>query len=328
MLWIGGWADYLSAMATIDPIFDPRATTIPVLRYLVAVADHGHFGRAAQACAVAQPTLSAQVAQWERRMKVQVFERHAQGARLTPQGERVVAEARKVLGGLRELEGAAVSGVAPFFGPLRLGVIPTLGPYLLPLVCPAIEHAFPGLDLPISEAQTADLLDALDHGRLDALLLADLPGVDATREVLPLFDEPFHLAVPARHPLAKREKIGADDLAGERLLLLDEGHCLREQALDVCRLRDASARAGADWRATSLETLRQLVALGYGLTVLPALAVPDPADPRLAVRPLSMRRNARTIVLVWRRGDGRGDAYRQLAAPIRTALPRGVVKLR
>jgi LysR family hydrogen peroxide-inducible transcriptional activator len=313
-------------MTAIAPIFTPRATTIPVLRYLIAVADQGHFGRAAQACAVAQPTLSAQIAQWERRMKVQVFERHAQGARLTAQGERVVAEARKVLAGLRELEGAAATGVPPFFGPLRLGVIPTLGPYLLPLVCPALERAFPGLDLPISEAQTADLLDALDHGRLDALLLADLPGIAASREVLPLFDEPFHLAMPARHALAKREKVTADDLAGERLLLLDEGHCLREQALDLCRLRDSATTAGTDWRATSLETLRQLVALGYGLTVLPALAIPDPPDPRLAIRPLAMRRGVRTIALVWRSADGRGDAYRGLAGPLRSALPRGVVR--
>jgi len=315
-------------MAVIDPVFDPRATTIPVLRYLVAVADYGHFGRAAQACAVAQPTLSAQVAQWERRMKVQVFERHAQGARLTPQGERVVAEARKVLGGLRELEGAAVSGVAPFFGPVRLGVIPTLGPYLLPLAYPALERAFPGLKLPVREAQTADLLDALDHGRIDLAVIADLPGIDATREVVPLFDEPFHLAMPARHALAKRDRIAADDLAGERLLLLDEGHCLREQALDVCRLRDVGARAGADWGATSLEMLRQLVALGQGLTVLPALAIPEDADPRIAIRPLAMRRGVRSIALVWRRGDGRGEAYQQMAGPIRASVPKGSVRLR
>lgn len=311
-------------MATIDPIFDPRATTIPVLRYLVAVADHGHFGRAAQACAVAQPTLSAQVAQWERRMRVQVFERHAQGARLTPQGERVVTEARKVLGGLRELEGAAVSGVPPFFGPLRLGVIPTLGPYLLPLVCPALEQAFPGLELPISEAQTADLLDALDHGRLDAVLLADLPGIDATREVLPLFDEPFHLAMPARHPLTRRERIGADDLAGERLLLLDEGHCLRDQALSVCRLAGAEERPG--FRATSLETLRQMVAAGVGVTLLPELAVQPPVAPSPDVRLLRFREPVprREVAMFWRPTSVYRELLPRVAEVVRD-LPAGLL---
>jgi LysR family hydrogen peroxide-inducible transcriptional activator len=307
----------------IDPTFDPKATTIPVLRYLVAVAEHGHFGRAAQACAVAQPTLSAQVAQWERRMRVQVFERASGGVRVTPAGERVIAEARALLGGLKRLEDAAVSGKPPFFGPVRLGVIPTVGPYLLPLIAPALEKAFPELELPIHEAQTDELLEALDRDRIDAALLAVLPEVGAGRVVEPLFDEPFVAALPSRHPLAKHPKVAPEDLARERLLLLDQGHCLRDQALELCRLRGDEQRPGADYRATSLETLRQLVAAGVGCTVLPALAVGyGGEDERIAMRPLTLKKGSRTIALVWRASDPRGDAYRTLSPVIRRAVPK------
>jgi LysR family hydrogen peroxide-inducible transcriptional activator len=312
----------------IEPTFDPKATTIPVLRYLVAVADHGHFGRAAQACAVAQPTLSAQIAQWERRMRVQVFERAPGGVRVTAAGERVIAEARALLGGLKRMEAAAASGKPPFYGPVRLGVIPTIGPYLLPLIAPALEEAFPELELPLHEAQTDELIESLDRDRLDVALLAVLPEIAAGHAIEPLFDEPFIAALPARHALAKHAKVAPEDLARERLLLLDQGHCLRDQALELCRLRGDEQRPGADYRATSLETLRQLVAAGVGCTVLPALAVGyGGEDPRIAMRPLTLKKGSRTIALAWRATDPRGEAYKSLALAIRRAVPKDRLRL-
>lgn len=308
-----------------EPVFDPKATTIPVLRYLVAVADQRHFGRAAESCRVSQPTLSALIAQWEKRMRLKVFERDPGGVRVTPAGERVVAAARAALLALERVEAAAVEARPPFYGPVRLGVIPTVAPYLLPLAVPALEKAFPELELPIREATTAQLVEALARGTLDVALLAELPALREGHVSEALYDEPFLLAVPRGHRLAGRAQAGPDDLVGERLLLLDDGHCLRGQVLSACRLRDSEPRPGGDWRATSLETLRQLVAGGSGCSLLPALAA-DRDDRRIALVPFRDPDARRRIVLLWRDGDPRGDAYRQLGAPLRRALPREVVE--
>lgn len=308
-----------------SPPFDPRATAVPVLRYLVALADHRHFGRAAAAASVSQPTLSAMVAQWERRMRCVVFERGARGVTLTPVGERIVAAARKALDALAELERVAAETKAPFFGPLRLGVIPTVGPYALPSVTAALARAYPDLETPIREGTTAELCAALDAGRLDVALLAVLSGMAERYAVEELYDEPFHVALPRGHRLAKRSVIAVADLADEHLLLLDEGHCLREQALQVCQRR-ADPGSGPDYRATSLETLRQIVASGAGVTLLPALAVHDD-DRRLVMRPLEGDAGRR-IALIWRRNDPRSDAYRLLSAPIRRELPRERIRVR
>jgi LysR family hydrogen peroxide-inducible transcriptional activator len=305
-----------------DPaIFDPRATTIPVLRYLVALADHGHFGRAAAAAGVAQSTLSTVVADWEQRMRCPVFTRDRRGVHPTPAGERIIAAARNALAALAEVEAVAGSAKPPFFGPVRLGVIPTVGPYALPFVTSALAEAFPGLELPLREATTAELLAALEGGRLDIALLALLPGMEARWAVAPLYHEPFLAALPARHPLAGEAEVQPEALLTSGLLLLDEGHCLREQAMSLCRARPG-AGTGADFRATSLETLRQIVAAGGGTTLLPALAVGEP-DPRLAVRPLAGG-PGRDIALIWRRNDPRAAAYQQLAGPIRKRLPAAV----
>jgi LysR family transcriptional regulator, hydrogen peroxide-inducible genes activator len=312
-------------MATIDGVFDPRATTLPVLRYLIAVADLGSFSKAAAACSVAQPTLSAQVAQWESRMRVTVFERTRGAVRLTATGERVIAEARSALDSLRRLEDAAVSAKPPFFGPVRLGMIPTVGPFVIPLICPPLERAFPELSLPIAEQQTDQLLDQLERNRLDLLLIALLPGMERGRAILPLYEEPFSLALPRGHRLAKRERVPIAELEQERLLLLDDGHCLRDQVLELCRIRDASAHTGADYRATSLETLRQMVAQGIGCTILPALAIADEPDERIVLKALTSKEASRTIGLVWRANDARAEAYRMLGGVIRTSLPRGRV---
>jgi LysR family transcriptional regulator, hydrogen peroxide-inducible genes activator len=312
-------------MTTPGAPFDPRATAVPVLRYLVAVADHRHFGRAAAAASVSQPTLSAMVTQWERRMRCVVFERGARGVSLTPVGERVVAAARRALIALEEVERVASLARPPFFGPLRLGVIPTVGPYALPSVTAALTRAYPDLEAPIREGTTAELSAALDAGRIDIALLAVLPGMAERYVVEDLYDEPFHVALPRGHRLAKRSVITVADLADEHLLLLDEGHCLREQALQVCQRR-LDPGSGPDYRATSLETLRQIVASGAGVTLLPALAVQED-DRRLVMRPLEDDAGRR-IALIWRRNDPRSDAYRLLSAPIRRALPRDRIRVR
>ncbi len=311
-------------MTAIDGIFDPKATTLPVLRYLVALADHRHFGRAAAACGVSQPTLSAQIQQWERRMGVQAFDRSGSGVKPTPAGERVIAEARAALAALAALEHAADSATPPFFGPVRLGVIPTVGPYALPFLAPALEARWPDLDLPIVEGTTAQMVERLDRGRIDIALLAEMPGLDTGHERVALYDEQFLAALPRRHALAGADEIAPADLARERLLLLDEGHCLREQALELCRLRGDERRPGADYGATSLETLKSLVALGRGVTLLPALAATD--DERIVLKPIAGRRTRRTIALYWRRNDPRGDVYRELASAMRASVPRDRVQ--
>ncbi len=307
-----------------EPIFEARATSLPVLRYLVAVAEHRHFGRAAEAARISQPTLSALIGQWERRMKCRVFERDAQGVRTTPAGERVVLAARQALDAIRAMEAAASEAKPPFFGPVRLGVIPTVGPYALPFVTRALEKAFPGLELPIREGTTADLVAALEAGRIDVAMVALVPGMAERFAAEALYDEPFLVALPRGHRLAEGKAVTSGDLARERLLLLDEGHCLRDQALALCGQRSGPS-VGADYRATSLETLRQIVASGAGVTILPALAVGDD-DRRLVLRPLAGEPAFRTIALLWRRHDSRVEAYPLLAGPIRRSLPRGAVK--
>ncbi|HVS77927.1 MAG TPA: LysR substrate-binding domain-containing protein, partial [Steroidobacteraceae bacterium] len=221
------------------------------LRYLVAVADTRHFGRAAERCFVSQPTLSAQLKKLEQYLGVQLIERQPNNVSLTDAGEQVVARARRILEASDEVVALARAHRDPLAGRLRLALLPTIGPYLLPRVSLAIRRALPRLELRLYEYQTAPMLEKLKAGELDLGILAlpvDLEGLEA-RE---LFAEPFTVAVPERHPLARRERVQVSDLENETLLLLEEGHCLRDQALEVC------SRVGAgesqDFRATSLET--------------------------------------------------------------------------
>ncbi len=311
-------------MTTSSP-FDPRATAVPVLRYLVAVAEHRHFGKAATAARVTQPTLSTIISQWEKRMGCVVFERDPRGVRVTPAGELVIAAARQALGAIEAVELAAKTAKPPFFGRLRLGVIPTVGPYALPFISAALRRSFPELEAPIREGTTSELTAGLDAGHLDVALLALLPGMAERYTAEALYDEPFLVALPRGHVLGDKAELTAVDLAGERLLLLDEGHCLREQALSVCQ-RDSASAAGPDYRATSLETLRQIVASGAGITLLPALAV-QPDDRRITIRPLADEAQ-RTIGLLWRSNDPRAQAYHLLLPAIRRHLPRELVRAR
>jgi LysR family hydrogen peroxide-inducible transcriptional activator len=309
-----------------EPIFDPKATTLPVLRYLVALADHLHFGRAAAAAHISQPTMSSLIRQWEKTMHCQVFERDSHGVRVTPAGEQVIAAARAALQAMQAVEQAAAKSKPPFFGPVRLGVIPTVGPYALPFIVGALEKKFSTLELPIREDTTAHLMEALDGGRIDVALVAQLDGMDRRYVVEALFDEPFLVALSRKHRLARHKHIHVDDLIDERLLLLDEGHCLRDQALAMCQRR-ADSGVGADYRATSLETLRQIVASGAGITILPALAS-DNNDDRLVMKALEGDRAFRTIALVWRTSDPRADAYRQFVLAIKRDLPTDRIKSR
>ena len=308
-------------MASDPPVYDPKATSIPVLRYLVAVATHLHFARAASACRVSQPTLSALIATWEKRVRVRVFERNQHGVRVTPAGERIIAAARAALIALEAVENAAGEAKPPFYGPVRLGLIPTVAPYALPFIIPAIERAHPELELPLREDTTAELLKAIDAGRIDVAILALVPGLGQRHAIDALYREPFLIALPRGHRLGAQASITGDQLGQERLLLLAEGHCLRDQALALCN-RLADAGHGADYRATSLETLRQMVIAGLGITLLPELAVDAPFGSQrgLTVRQFAKPAPSRTVGAVWRKSSTRTAAIRELCRVVQTTL--------
>ena len=277
------------------------------LRYLVAVADALHFGRAAERCFVSQPTLSTQLKKLEQYLGVQLIERQPNNVSLTDTGEQIVARARRILEASDEVVTLARAHRDPLAGRLRLALLPTIGPYLLPRVSQSIRRALPRLELRLYEHQTAPMLEKLRCGELDLGVLAlpvDLEGLEA-RE---LFAEPFTVAVPDRHRLAKRERVQVADLKDETLLLLEEGHCLRDQALEVC------SRIGAgesqDFRATSLETLRQMVATGAGVTLLPELATKGAyGDARgVTVLPFAKPAPVRRVGAVWRKTTARRPA--------------------
>jgi len=294
--------------------------TLSELRYLVAVADHGHFGRASQACHVSQPTLSAQLKKLEEYLGAPLVERTSRRVKLTAMGEEVVRRARRVIAEADGIVQLTRHRKGPLVGPLPFGMIPTLGPYLLPWLMPALRSAYPELTLVLHEGLTGDLLELIEAHRIDAALLA-LP-VDAPWAVtVPLFDEPFLLACPADHPLARQKEVPQADLAGHTMLLLGDGHCLRDQALAVCGLSGPPV-PGADVSATGLETIRQMVVAGMGCTLLPALATRDPAPhPKgMMLRPIAGDAHRR-IGLIYRRGYPRADELRLLAETIRTAVP-------
>ena len=285
------------------------------LRYLVAVADALHFGRAAARCFVSQPTLSAQLKKLEQYLGVQLIERQPNNVSLTEAGEQIVARARRILEASDEVVTLARAHRDPLAGKLRVALLPTIGPYLLPRVSQAIRRALPRLELRLYEYQTGPMLEKLRCGELDLGVLAlpvDLEGLQA-RE---LFAEPFTVAVPDRHRLAKRERVQVAALEDETLLLLAEGHCLREQALEVC------SRVGTgesqDFRATSLETLRQMVATGAGVTLLPELATKGAyGDARgVTVLPFAKPAPVRRVGAVWRKTTARRPAIDALCTLI------------
>ncbi|HUD43844.1 MAG TPA: DNA-binding transcriptional regulator OxyR [Dokdonella sp.] len=282
------------------------------LRYLVALAEHKHFGRAAEASFVSQPTLSTQIRKLEEELGVALVERTPRKVLLTEVGQEIAARARDVLNEVDQIKAIARRTVDPESGTLRLGIFPTLGPYLLPHVIPRIRERFPRLELLLTEEKTEVVLRLLREGRLDAGILA-LPIHDPQLHSRFLFEEPFVLAVPDDSPLATRSALRLDDLADQSVLLLEDGHCLRDQALEVCQLAGAGEKAG--FRATSLETLRQMVAAHVGITLLPVLAVKPPVPQAAHVRLVQFRKPApsRKIAMVWRKSSALGGFIQSLA---------------
>lgn len=286
--------------------------TIRQLEYITAIEDHGTFQAAADACHVTQPGLSAQVKQLEEVLGVQLFERGRKPLLVTPAGHEILRRARQVLTAVHELREAAHSFAHPLTGPLRLGVIPTVAPFLLPTALPAVRRAYPALRLELHEEQTPQLVEALQRGALDLLLVAlEAPLGDVV--TLPLFDDAFLLAVPPEHRLAKRKRVREADLAGEAVLLLEDGHCLRSQALSICTRAGASELG--DFRASSLSTLMPMVASGAGVTLLPALATHASAtlDGDLVLVPFTRPLPKRTIGFAWRNTSPHRDEFAELA---------------
>lgn len=290
------------------------------LKYLVALADHKHFGRAAAACFVSQPTLSTQIRKLEDELGVALVERAPRHVMLTPAGRDAAERARTIVAEVEQMKEAARRSQNPEAGSVRLGLFPTLAPYLLPHVVPQVRQRFPELELLLVEEKTDTILRQLREGRLDAGVLA-LPLHDEQLHLEFLFEEPFLLAVPDGHPLADKRDLRMQDLAESSLLLLEDGHCMRDQALDVCHLSGAGEKTG--FRATSLETLRQMVAANVGITLLPLLSVQPPVTPARNLRLVPFRDPPplRRIAMVWRRSSAMGEFLVKLAAVFREVPP-------
>jgi LysR family hydrogen peroxide-inducible transcriptional activator len=277
------------------------------LKYLVALADTGHFGKAAERTFVSQPTLSAQLKKLEEYLGVKLVERQPKNVQLTDVGRQIVIRARRMLDEGDEIVALARSNTDPLAGKLKVGLIPTVGPYLLPRVMPKIRKAVPQLGLMLYEYQTEELLKRLRDGEIDVGILA-LPVLQDGLESRALYNEAFTVALPSRHPLAEKGAIKVQDLKGQTLLLLEDGHCLRDQALEVCSRVDV--REAEDFRATSLETLRQMVVAGLGITLLPEMAVESPYGSQrgLTIRQFTNPRPSRTVGAVWRKSSTRETA--------------------
>jgi LysR family transcriptional regulator, hydrogen peroxide-inducible genes activator len=289
------------------------------LRYFVALADTKHFGKAAERCYVSQPTLSAQIKKLENYLGVQLIERQPRRVTLTETGARILPIARRMMQESDEIVSLARNEHDPLAGKLKLALIPTIGPYLLPLLTRKLRKQLPQLKLMLYEYQTQPLLDKLRAGDVELGIIA-LPVPMDGLEARELYDEAFTVAVPNNSELAKKSHVKLDDLSGETLLLLEDGHCLRDQALDVCSRVDV--RENEDYRATSLETLRQMVAAGLGVTLLPELATRGPfgSGQGLAVRTFSKPVPSRTVGAVWRKSSARVEAISAICNVIETTM--------
>jgi LysR family hydrogen peroxide-inducible transcriptional activator len=289
--------------------------TLTELRYIVAVARERHFGRAAEACFVSQPTLSVAVKKLEEELDVKLFERGSNEVSVTPLGEEIIRQAQSVLEQAQSIKEIAKRGKDPLAGPLRLGIIYTIGPYLLPdLVRNAIAQV-PQMPLMLQETFTARLLDMLRAGELDCAILAE-PFPDTNLALAPLYDEPFLVAVPRSHPLASHERIHAEELKQETMLLLGTGHCFRDHVLEVCpefaRFSSNAEGIRKSFEGSSLETIKHMVAAGMGVTVVPQLSVPPEPHPHIAYIPFEHPVPTRRVVLAWRRSFTRYEAIAAL----------------
>ena len=295
--------------------------TIRQMEYFDALAQTRHFGRAAELAGVTQPALSAQIAEMEQRLQTRLFERGPRSVELTEEGRAIQQRVERILSEVREVEAVARRGRLTMEGRFRLGIIPTVAPYLLPSLLPELRQLFPALALELREAVTQVLVDELLHGRLDAIVVA-LPVLQGPLVTEPVFEDRFLLAVPADDPTFAQPPVAPESAALERLMLLEEGHCMRDQALAICgALRPA---AMANYGATSLTTLTQMVAHGLGVTLIPEIALDQARTiPGLRVVPFLEPAPHRTVGLAWRRGSARRDECAALAAAIRRLSPSG-----
>jgi LysR family hydrogen peroxide-inducible transcriptional activator len=289
------------------------------LRYLVAVSEHRHFGRAAAACNVSQPTLSSQIRKLESELGVTLLERTNKRVDITPVGSQILLHAQRALAETGQMEAVARAARDPLVGPLKLGVIPTLAPYLMPMILKPLRAAYPGLTIELWEDQTRSLIDGLRNHRLDAVLLATPPEAPEITEIA-LFEEPLLAALPLNHGLAGSKKVTERALARE-LLVLADGHCLANQAMAACGARHGPPRTGlqGSMQASTLETLVNFVAAGYGTTLLPALAADSFRRREIVMLPLAGK-STRTIRLASRPGFPRPQALRALEKVIRRAV--------
>ncbi len=296
------------------------------LKYVIAVAESRHFGQAAKRCFVSQPTLSGQIKKLEQELGVTIFERTKRSVELTPIGEEILAHAHKLMEQADAIEQLALAHQDPLAGPLRVGVIPTLSPYLIPLILLPLKKRYPQLRLVLFEEITDRLLLRLRNHEIDLALLATTVG-ESDLEEEPLFDEPFWLAHPRNHPLYTKGKITHKDLEQMDLLLLSDGHCLAEQVMDVCKLasRGQQGETG-DLQASSLETLLQLVSAGFGCTLVPALAAKGSwmVGGGVSVRKLDLADTYRRISLVFRHSFPRRPALEAFGEVIRNEIPSTV----
>lgn len=299
------------------------------LKYIIAVAETRHFGKAAERCFVSQPTLSGQIRKLEEELGVTLFERSNRSVQITAVGEEILGHARQIMEQAEAIRQVSQRHQDPLAGPLRLGAIPTLSPYLMPLLLAPLKKRHPQMQLVLSEEMTETLLQRLLRHEIDAALLAT-PAGSAELDTLPLFDEPFWVAYPRNHPFYTRETITQADLDSENLLLLSEGHCLADQAMAVCHLQQRQAEGDmADLRAASLETLIQLVGAGYGITLIPALAMRSSwiSGSGVVAQPLASGGASRRVALVYRHSFPRRAALQALTTVILDNLPNTVTPL-
>ncbi|MDP4577448.1 MAG: LysR substrate-binding domain-containing protein [Burkholderiaceae bacterium] len=305
--------------------------TLTELRYIVAVARERHFGRAADACFVSQPTLSVSVKKLEGELGTQIFERGGSEVSLTPIGDRLVIQAQRVLDEVAMLGQLAAQGRDPLLGPLKVGVIYTIGPYLLPRIIKQLIRKHPEMPLILSENYTIKLLEQLRTGEIDVAILAE-PFDAAGLDILPLYDEEFLIAVPKGHGWEARGSVPPNDLKAETMLLLGVGHCFRDQVLEVCpeaaRLSQSSAGIQKTFEGSSLETIRHMVASGLGITVLPKMAVLSaPTDPLLTMLSFADPIPTRRVSLIWRKSFARLPAVECLRDIVLSVDLPGCTKL-
>ena len=293
---------------------------IRALQYFIALAELRHFRKAAERCHVSQPTLSTQIRKLEEQLGNDLIERNSRQVLLTSFGEKVLERARLIVDETRAIRQLARDADDPYSGTLSLGVFPTLAPYLLPHVIPNIRKKFPALSIRLFEEKTEQVMTMLMDGTLDAILLA--PPIDDDQiHVEPLFNEPFVFVAPSDHPLSKKASIDIEDLKTQELLLLEDGHCLRDHALAVCQL--SGAIECLDFQASSLETLRYMVAAGSGITLMPILATKPPvtAIENVVVRPFKSPAPERTIAMAWRKSSLREELLLAVASVFRAIEP-------